>query len=279
MNTFEARQEAKRERLRERAEKKREQSQGLLDQAHAELGAIPFGQPILVGHHSQRPMERLYERNHNRLRKGFKGMDEANELERRAEGVGEAGISSDDPDAIAKLESKIQEVTEHRERWKKINAILRISDETQRAEELAKLELTEEEKSTIRYSSCGVSYILTNDGANIRRMMERINTLKKRQSMPLRPDIEAEWWVIRENREENRIQIFFVAKPSEELRSVLKRWGFRWAPYRVDEKSKLKGAWQVYLNRNGRYSIDRMIEALKECGPGWTDEKGLTHHL
>lgn len=52
------------------------------------------------------------------------------------------------------------------------------------------------------------------------------------------------------NRDENRVQIIFDGKPDADIRSDLKRSGFRWAPS--------QGAWQRQLNQNGIYAAKQV---------------------
>ena len=56
------------------------------------------------------------------------------------------------------------------------------------------------------------------------------------------------------NQEENRLQLLFDEKPSEEQRSKLKSWGFRWSPSNK--------AWQRQLNSNAIYAAGQ-IEFIK----------------
>ena len=53
MNSYEEKQEARRARYEEKASRLRDEAHRLHDQAHEMASAIPFGQPILVGHHSE----------------------------------------------------------------------------------------------------------------------------------------------------------------------------------------------------------------------------------
>lgn len=54
MNSYEERQEARRERYLERAEKARAESSEGWQRVREMSDAIPFGQPIHVGHHSEK---------------------------------------------------------------------------------------------------------------------------------------------------------------------------------------------------------------------------------
>ncbi|MBD4157523.1 DUF3560 domain-containing protein, partial [Xanthomonas citri pv. citri] len=53
MNSYEAKLEARRERLLTRAQEANKNADSLHKKARSMAGAIPFGQPILVGHHSE----------------------------------------------------------------------------------------------------------------------------------------------------------------------------------------------------------------------------------
>ena len=57
-----------------------------------------------------------------------------------------------------------------------------------------------------------------------------------------------------ENTDEMRVQFIFDGKPDEETRSLLKYWGFRWAPS--------QGAWQRQLTSNGKYAAKEVIKKL-----------------
>src|SRR5216683_1919141 len=67
---------------------------------------IPFGQPILVGHHSERRHRRDLARHDRLMRKVIATDKRAKELAQRASTVTRA-ISSDDPDAPDKLRERI----------------------------------------------------------------------------------------------------------------------------------------------------------------------------
>mgnify|MGYP000567974511 CR=1 FL=1 len=68
------------------------------------------------------------------------------------------------------------------------------------------------------------------------------------------------------NEGENRLQLFFEEKPSEEQRRELKSNGFKWAPS--------QGAWQRQLTKNAIYAAAgwnfyarRMGRALTSSSP------------
>jgi hypothetical protein len=60
--TYRERREAKADRLRARAEKREVKAAVDLDRGHQMAAAIPFGQPILVGHYSERRDRRYRDR-------------------------------------------------------------------------------------------------------------------------------------------------------------------------------------------------------------------------
>ena len=107
MNSYEEKQEARRARYEEKASRLRDEAHRLHDQAHEMASAIPFGQPILVGHHSEGRDRRYRDRIHNTFGKAFATMDKADYYEEKAAKVGSGGISSDDPDALDKLNDKL----------------------------------------------------------------------------------------------------------------------------------------------------------------------------
>ena len=54
MNSYELRQAERKERLATRADRLQAEANGRFSRAHSIADGIPFGQPILVGHHSEK---------------------------------------------------------------------------------------------------------------------------------------------------------------------------------------------------------------------------------
>jgi hypothetical protein len=110
--TYRDRREARAERLREWAERREGKQEALWQAARAdeEATGIPFGQPILVGHHSE-----------SRHRNAIKRMDRAMSAARQAAGA----IYSDDVDAVERLRVKLEGLEAERDRIKAYNATCR----------------------------------------------------------------------------------------------------------------------------------------------------------
>ena len=66
MNHFEEKRAARIQRLIERANKKEAESNFRFEKAHNMASVIPFGQPILVGHHSERRDRNYRNKIHNK---------------------------------------------------------------------------------------------------------------------------------------------------------------------------------------------------------------------
>jgi len=174
-------------------------------------------------------------------------------------------ISSDDPEAIVKLEAKLAECQADQEKMKAANAYYR-KKKTMKGypglDDSATAALDEKIKNAHSWAQQPYpSYSLTNNNANIRRIEQRIAELKKRDAMlakdsndenavPALKGWEFDGGSVVMNAEANRVQILFDEKPNEELRAELKRNGFKWAPS--------QDAWQRHLNSNGLYAVKRI---------------------
>ena len=66
---------------------------------------------------------------------------------------------------------------------------------------------------------------------------------------------EKDGFKVVENVEAMRLQIIFDGKPEADVRAVLKKHGFKWAPS--------QGAWQRMLNPAGKYALNRVKEELE----------------
>lgn len=108
MNTYEQKQAARAAAKRARAEKLQAEGERLAHKHDALLGVMN-GTPILVGHHSERRHRRDMERIANDTRKSIEAREKAEALRRQADAIESSlAISSDDPDAVAKLRAKIE---------------------------------------------------------------------------------------------------------------------------------------------------------------------------
>jgi len=243
---YAARQDMRRTRIAAAADRAEKAAAEYFDRAdmREEKSGIPFGQPILVGHHSARKHRRALERADNAMRKGIEARDKAAALRQRAEGVGSGGIASDDPDAIRKLQAKIDAAQATQADMKAENAAWRKAGNKGGRQP---------DGSWLRGPYA--AFELTNNNANIRRMEKRIAALKAAQAAPARV-VEYAGFKVFENPDAMRIQIVFSGKPDSETRKILKHRGFRWAPS--------QGAWQRHLNNNGRWAAEAVAKELEE---------------
>lgn len=109
------------ERLSERAETKRKEAEAITGQAMKMASVIPLGQPILIGHYSERRDRNYREKIINKMRKGAELADYADELERRAEASARnTAIYADALDPVADIDEKIAKLEAERDKYKAI---------------------------------------------------------------------------------------------------------------------------------------------------------------
>ena len=174
----------------------------------------------------------------------------------RSTGMG--GISADDDRAVEKLEAKLAGLEAMQEEMKTVNAYYRKHKRWMAVPSCPPRKL---ESSSPLWHPTGAkipylsAYLLTNNNANICRTRQRIEDLKSQSEYAgwAFPGGQAEI-----NEGENRLQLFFKEKPSEEQRRELKSNGFKWAPS--------QGAWQRQLTKNAIYAAGRMEFLRPEDG-------------
>lgn len=232
MNHYEIKQEARRERYLALAKKRRAESDQRYNTSKKLGEMIPFGQPILVGHHSEAGHRRHIDKIHNNMRKAVELDKKADYYEDKANNMSKS-ISSDDPDAIEKLKVKLAQLEDYQTDMKEKNA----------------------EARALKLDKPFMAYQVSNNNANIRTVKQRIALLEARKEMEVNEDITGNGWTLHENKEENRIQFLFDSIPQEEVRKVLKAHGFRWSP--------TNKAWQAFLTNRGRYQAKQVITNLQ----------------
>lgn len=169
-------------------------------------------------------------------------------------------IKSDDERAIEKLEEKLEDMKNTQERMKAANKAIRLKDTEAGDDLLREMGYSEEAIKELRQPDyigrVGYpNYLLSNNNANIHRVEGRLESLRATKE---RGSAEREYktFSVVENTEVMRYQIIFDGKPDEEIRTLLKSNGFKWAPS--------QGAWQRQITANGKWALNRVVEKLKE---------------
>ena len=129
MNSYEIRRAERIERLRERADKLADKARATQKTAEARAAIIPFGQPILVGHHSEGRDRRYREKIRNGFQKAAEFSSAAADLAGRAHAAEtNTAISSDDPDAPDKIRAKLAGLEAQQKLMVAFNRALRAGD-------------------------------------------------------------------------------------------------------------------------------------------------------
>ena len=194
-----------------------------------------------------------------------KNMEEYNHVQGildKIRSIGTGGIRSDDDNAIEKLEKKLAKLQEEQETMKKVNAYYRKHKTLDGCPDINPYVLpvlkASMEASWKTNKVPYESWALSNNNANIHRIKERIESLKKeqeRQENGQKSETEHDGFILKENTAEMRIQFLFDGKPDEQTRSLLKSNGFKWSPK--------NSAWQRLLNENGRRAAEYVVKQLE----------------
>lgn len=269
-NAYEARLEARRERYLALAERARTASAASYDRVRRICEHIPFGQPILIGHHSERHARADQRRIENGMRASIEADNKASYYKQRAASVGTAGISSDDPEALDKIAAKVARLEQTQAIMKAANAIIRKHKcQPSAIPALVAAGLSETQAAKLLTPDfCGCvgfpTYSLSNNNANIRRLKDRITQLERLEAQRAAVEtadaspVEIGGVRIMENFDANRLQIFFPAIPSEEIRKQLKSYGFRWC--------RTEGAWQRHLSTSAKYWAEQIAARYEVKG-------------
>lgn len=259
-NWYEAKQGERRERYEDAADKARAKSQGAYQSSRDQLSGIPLGQPILVGHHSEGRARRDMARANNAMRRSVDEQAKSEHYDRKADSVGRGGVSSDDPEAVRKLKVKLASMEATQSHMKLVNKASR-AHQKDPTKSLDKHKLSPKQEAQVRAFKPGQyswenkpyeSYMTTNNNANIRRVKQRIETLKAQAIAPVAADREIGGVRLEEHTESNRVRLHFDGKPSAEIRKELKSNGFRWSPR--------AGAWQRQRSPNATATAERLLK-------------------
>ncbi len=252
MSAFDDKRARRIERMHDRAERLKHEASATIARADQMASVIPFGQPILVGHHSEKRDRNYRDKIHRTFSRGYDTLKEAERLERRATAAENSdAIFSDDPNAVEKLREKAADLEKLRARAKEINRAVRSKQPKAALEALGLTEKQIANALTPDFAGrLGVpSYVLTNTGSEIRRIRERIAQIERVGQADGQAETICD---IRIEQSENRVRMFFPDKPAADVRAELKRYGFRWSP--------MAGAWQRHANAAAWYEAKRLAQ-------------------
>lgn len=251
---YKAKRLAKIERLRAAAKRVHAEGKASIEQGDSMFKVIPFGQPILVGHHSERRDRNYRDRAWNKLGKGYKLIEKSEKLNDRAAAIEQnRAIFSDDPEAIEKIGGKLAQLEARQERMKAANKLVKKGDR----DGLTAMGYSETEISYLldpkKFGGPGyASFELTNNNANIRRLKERAKVIEQKQAIPDKDEehdgIRVEW-----RASENRIRVFYPGRVDLDTYKALKQHGFRVL------RSEGEGAFSAYYNQNAAYFVKTYI--------------------
>lgn len=251
--------EEKRERASERAHKATQKSAAFYEQSKSLASLIPFGQPILIGHHSEKRSRRDADKIFNDMGKSVAESKKADYHAHKAQTIGSGGIASDDSEAVAKLKAKLKRLETAQDLMKTVNKIVKkYKDHSEQLKALINYGTSEQDAIKLLEPGFNgrvgyASYSISNNGATIRATKKRIEEVQAlHNSKPI--DHTGEGWTMSE--EDGRICAFFNGKPCEEVRSMCKRHGFTW--------SRTRGAWVRKITANATYSAESLAEALQQ---------------
>ena len=213
--TYEEKRQARIERLKGRADKAHSEASQAGQCAQELASQIPFGQPILVGHHSEGMHRRHVKKIEGAMDKSVAADDKAKYYEGRvAAAENNRAISGDDPDALQKLEAKLADLERLQTTMREANKAIRKNDD----DRLRELGLSDEQIGKLKEPDfCGrigfPDYALTNNNANIKRVKKRVEEMKAREGQETREWELAGGVTLIDNVEANRVQLVFPGKP------------------------------------------------------------------
>jgi len=255
---YQAKRQARYERLKAAAERASKEGKAATDQAHEMASVIPFGQPILVGHHSESRDRNYRGRIESKYRRGYELHKKSQELLSRAEAIKQnTSIFTDDPEALEKLEDKIALLEARQERMKAANRLIKKKDR----DGLLDLGFTDAQIERLMepdvMGAIGYPrYAISNNNANLNRYKKRLKQVAEQQSIPDKDEtignVKVEW-----RASENRIRVFFPGRVDYDLYKKLKRYGFR------SLRSSGEGAFSANYTNNAAYFVKELRDQEK----------------
>jgi len=237
--TYEEKQLAKLERYQELVVKNKNASESAYNGAKRISDVIPFGQPILCGHYSEKRHRRDIDRIHNGFSKSVELSKKSEYYEEKVKNIlNPTSISLDNPDAVNLLKEKLVLLEAKREKFKEYNKNARKN-----------------------HTDSLPSYELSNLSQNIASVKKRITYLES-QSKIVDSEEEINGVRVKIDKEDNRIRLFFDGKPEQKIIDELKHNGFHWSPYNKAWQRQISN----YAIRLAKEICSKIIKEVTENG-------------
>lgn len=219
---------------------------------------IPMGQPILVGHHSEKHHRRDLKRIDDNMRKGIKESDKAQYYAEKAQAtINNYAISSSDPDAVKLLKEKLAKHELFQEHMKKVNKEYKkyLAGKVSGIPYKWSIDFTDEQIKEIIQMADKVpsyegnviypKYRLTNNNAVINTTRKRIDQLQKfakvESSGKYTPAGLPDFIQFEKDTIENRFKVYMPKKfyQGSDLKDWFKKHGWRYSPTNVCHQRQL----------------------------------------
>jgi hypothetical protein len=202
-----------------------------------EATGIPYGQPILVGHHSERRHRAVLDKIARNMTKGCEESALAKHHASKADGLAhqlDTSIFSDDPDAVERLEDKRTELEQRRDWMKSANAYYKKHQhltgwdgpEAMARDGLRTLQVCP------YHGAPFPSYALTNIGATIRAAKKRAESIPREAARLEARQAEAEaagGCLITYTEDREYCSVMFSEKPARAVLVALRAAYFCWS--------------------------------------------------
>jgi hypothetical protein len=231
-NDYAERKEERIDRLTGAVQALNKESQSAADRAEKLSERFYMGQPIIVGHHSEKSARSDQSKMWAATARSFDLADKAAEIAAKAEAAeNNRAISLDNPDAPELLQAKIEKLEKELARRKEINKYFRkhktcvgcpdMDDETAKS-------IDEGVAKNVLSDAPSPSYTLTSLNQRIKTAKKRLEQLAALDEMPAEI-IVFDGGEIEVDLDENRVKIRFDKRQSDEMTDRLKSRGFKWS--------------------------------------------------
>lgn len=180
------------------------------------------------------------------------------EAEKKQSRIDEAGGEA------ALMRKQVEDAKAYHEQMKLTNAMIRkAGKDPVKLAVLLNISQGEAEK-LLQPDFCGrigvPQYMLTNNLANIKRMEQRVKELEAKEARKEEGGQtiaqKGNGWELIVNNDADRLQFVFDGKPKDEIREMLKKNGYKWAPS--------QSAWQRQITSNAIFATRHLLPKLKE---------------